>query len=139
HLSEEDIDNILAYTATEVAPPPGPGPDNGPTSTVSANSSNELVLGVLIVVLLVLVTMLYMVNKGLKNIAQAKGVELVEEKKGPSLWQAFVKNQFLVLVSVIFLLLASAYFGYGYFMQVGVDKGYQPVQPIHYSHKIHAG
>ena len=24
-------------------------------------------------------------------------------------------------------------------MQVGVDQGYQPIQPIHYSHKIHAG
>ena len=24
-------------------------------------------------------------------------------------------------------------------MQVGVDQGYMPVQPIHYSHKIHAG
>src|SRR5690606_4807585 len=139
HLSDADIDDILAYTATEVSSNPPGNPENGPTVTTTADSSNELVLGVLIVVLLVLVTMLYMVNKGLKNIAQAKGVELIEEKKGPSLWQAFVKNQFLVLVSVIFLLLASAYFGYGYFMQVGVDKGYQPVQPIHYSHKIHAG
>ena len=24
-------------------------------------------------------------------------------------------------------------------MQVGVDQGYEPVQPIHYSHRIHAG
>ena len=24
-------------------------------------------------------------------------------------------------------------------MQIGVDQGYQPVQPIHFSHKIHAG
>jgi len=60
------------------------------------------------------------------------------EPKG-NLWQAFVKNQFLVLVSVIFLLLAGAYFGYGYMMQIGIDKGYAPIQPIHYSHKIHAG
>jgi NAD-dependent SIR2 family protein deacetylase len=28
---------------------------------------------------------------------------------------------------------------YGYFMQVGVDQGYEPIQPIHYSHRIHAG
>jgi len=33
----------------------------------------------------------------------------------------------------------SAYFAYGYLMQVGVDQGYEPVQPIHYSHRIHAG
>jgi hypothetical protein len=24
-------------------------------------------------------------------------------------------------------------------MQIGVDQGYEPIQPIHYSHRIHAG
>jgi hypothetical protein len=28
---------------------------------------------------------------------------------------------------------------FGFFMQIGIDQGYAPVQPIHYSHKIHAG
>jgi hypothetical protein len=28
---------------------------------------------------------------------------------------------------------------YAFFMQIGIDQGYAPVQPIHYSHKIHAG
>jgi hypothetical protein len=37
------------------------------------------------------------------------------------------------------LLLFSAYQVYGYLMQVGVDQGYAPIQPIHFSHKIHAG
>ena len=86
--------------------------------------------------------MLILVNKTLKRIASASGVELVtKEAKEPRrpLWDAFVKNHFLVLMSVIFLLLSSAYFAYGYLMQVGVDQGYMPVQPIHYSHKIHAG
>lgn len=137
-LSEADIDDILAYTAQVKEEPKPEITAGGGAGATTSDSSNELVLGVLIVVLLVLVAVLYMVNKGLRNIAQAKGVELVEEKR-PTLWQAFVKNQFLVIVSVIFLLLASAYLGYGYFMQLGVDKGYQPIQPIHYSHKIHAG
>jgi hypothetical protein len=37
------------------------------------------------------------------------------------------------------LLLAGAYLVFGYLSQIGVDQGYAPVQPIHYSHKIHAG
>ena len=35
--------------------------------------------------------------------------------------------------------MGSAYFAYGWMSQVGVDQGYMPVQPIHYSHRIHAG
>ena len=35
--------------------------------------------------------------------------------------------------------LVSAYEFYGWTMQVGVNQGYMPVQPIHYSHKIHSG
>lgn len=136
-LSEADIDNILAFTAQvkeEVVVGGGVVVDD---KKAGSDSTNTLILGALVLILLVLVAMLYMVSKGLKEIAKAKGVELAEPKG--NLWQAFVKNQFLVLVSVIFLLLAGAYFGYGYMMQIGIDKGYAPIQPIHYSHKIHAG
>ena len=28
---------------------------------------------------------------------------------------------------------------FAYLMQIGVNEGYEPVQPIHFSHKIHAG
>jgi len=82
-----------------------------------------------------------LVNKVLNKIAKANGLEVVEvvqEKRVP-IWKAFANNQFLVLVSAIFMLLASAYFVYGFLMQVGIDQGYAPIQPIHYSHKIHAG
>src|SRR5690606_3914535 len=137
-LSDADIDNILAYTAEPKAEPTVVATTGGTAAKgTGGDSTNTLVLGALILILLVLITMLYMVNKGLKQIAQAKGVELTEPNG--NLWQAFVKNQFLVLVSVIFLLLAGAYLRYGYMMHIGIDKGYQPIQPIHYSHKIHAG
>ena len=55
------------------------------------------------------------------------------------MWQTIVKNQFLIFILVVGFLLSSAYFTYGYLMQVGIDQGYAPIQPIHYSHKIHAG
>ena len=134
-FSDADIDNILAYTAEEkkVELLPNPTEDGG--GEVSS-SSNDIVLGALILVLLVLVAMLIMVRKTLKSIADKEGVVVKESK---SIWKAFVQNQFLVLVSVILFMLFAGYHLYGYFMQVGVDQGYQPVQPIHFSHKIHAG
>ncbi|WP_422350189.1 cytochrome c3 family protein [Flagellimonas sp.] len=142
-LSNQDIDDILAYTA---APPPAPAV---PAATAAATGtgeseggiSNEMILGALALVFGLLVVMLILVNNTLRRIAEANGVDLEKDKaeKGLPIWKAFVKNQFLVLVSAIFLLLASGYFAYGWMMQVGVDQGYAPVQPIHYSHKIHAG
>lgn len=142
-LSDQDIDDILAYT---MAPPPAPEvvatDASGVVSGGGASSgiSNNVILSALALVFALLIVMLYLVNKTLRKIAEANGVQLVSEEaeKRLPLWKAFVKNQFLVLVSVVFLLLASAYFAYGYFMQVGVDQGYMPVQPIHYSHKVHA-
>ena len=144
-LSNSDIDDILAYTA---APAPAPatvaGGDVQSSSSGSANSSgvsSEIILGALVLVFGLLVIMLLLVNKTLQRIAQANGIVIEKEnaEKRTPIWKAFAKNQFLVLVTAIFLLLGSAYFAYGWMMQLGVDQGYAPIQPIHYSHKIHAG
>jgi len=141
-LSNADIDNIIAYT--DYTPPAAAAAATTAGGAVSANTSgisNDLVLAALTMVFLLLVVMLFLVQKTLIKIAKASGValEIKEKPVRTPIWKAFVQNQFLVFVSVIFLLLSSAYFAYGYLMQVGVDQGYMPVQPIHYSHKIHAG
>ena len=141
-LSNQDIDNILAYT--DYTPPAAEATASVAVAAAPAPNaiSNEIILGALALVFGILVVMLILVNRTLQKIAAAQGVELVPQEEKPArkpLWVAFAQNQFLVLMSVVFLLLSSAYFVYGYFMQVGVDQGYMPVQPIHYSHKIHAG
>ncbi len=142
-LTDQDIDDILAYTAE---PPPAPAAAVATTAAAAETTSgsgitNEVILGVLVLVFGLLVMMLYLVNKTLNRIAEANGVVVEREKaaKRTPIWKAFAQNQFLVLVFSIFFLLAAAYFAYGWFMQIGVDQGYAPIQPIHYSHKIHAG
>jgi mono/diheme cytochrome c family protein len=141
-LSNQDIDDILAYTA---APPPAPvavaATGTAAAPVASSGISNEVILGALVLIFALLVMMLFLVNNTLRKIAAANGMEVEKERatKRTPLWKAFAQNQFLVLVTVIFLLLGSAYFAYGWMMQVGVDQGYAPIQPIHYSHKIHAG
>lgn len=140
-LSEADIDNIIAYTmeAKAAAPAPVAGEKVPGTDVNAGGISNNVILGALSLVMAILIVMLVMVNNVLRKVAAANGINVAKKEPRLSLWKAFAKNQFLVLVSAIFLLLASAFFVYGYFMQVGVDQDYAPVQPIHYSHRIHAG
>lgn len=140
-LSTADIDNILAYTS-EPAPKAAATtalPNSKETAQDTGISSN-VILGVLVLIMLVLVTMLYLVYNMLSKIANAKGIEIAQKDRSlGGIWKAFVNNQFLVFVTTVFLILASGYFAYSYFMQIGVDKDYAPVQPIHFSHRIHAG
>ena len=144
-LSNSDIDNILAYTdyvpPAPVAQVAASGNVGAKTVSSSSSISNTIILIALALVFTILVIMLLLVQKTLMRIAKLSGVEIKPEPKPKRtpIWMAFVQNQFLVLISVVLLLFSSAYFVYGYFMQIGVDQGYMPIQPIHYSHKIHAG
>lgn len=139
-LSTTDIDNILAYTSE---PKAEPAKTAAAGTTAVANDeggiSNNVILAALSLVLFMLIVMLFFVNNVLTKIAKANNVEIIKDEARLPIWKAFAKNQFLVLVTSIFLLLASGYFAYGWMMQVGVDQNYAPVQPIHFSHRIHAG
>jgi mono/diheme cytochrome c family protein len=138
-LSDQDISDILAYTAAPKPEPTAPIPGAETQVQTEGGISNNLILGALAVLFALLAMALILVKRTLNRFAEAKGIETVAESKRTPIWKAFIQNQFLVLVTAIFFLLASGYFVYGYFMQVGIDQGYEPVQPIHYSHRIHAG
>ena len=141
-FSDQDLSDILAYTAQEKAQPAAVAAASGIPSAQNASDSgltNNIILGALAVMFMLLAIGLILVKQTLRRFAVANNVEIAEATQGKSLWKAFIQNQFLMLIVAIFFLLSSAYFVYGYLMQVGVDQGYQPVQPIHFSHKIHSG
>jgi mono/diheme cytochrome c family protein len=138
-LSNADIDNILAYTSEVIQVPVAAVAVQGAKEVSGSGISNNVILGALALVLVMLVVMLVLVGGVLNKIVKANGIEIPIKEKSLPLWKAFAKNQFLVLVSAIAFLLVSAFFAYGYLMQIGVDQDYEPVQPIHYSHRIHAG
>ncbi len=138
-LDDQQISDILAYTAQPKAEPVVV--DNGSKAGTSEEGgvSNNLILGALAVLFALLAMALILVKRTLNRFADARDIDVLGDEKRTSIWKAFIQNQFLVLVTAIFFLLASGYFVYGYFMQIGIDQGYEPVQPIHYSHRIHAG
>lgn len=139
-LSKQDVDNILAYTAEPL--PAAPVAVAGTAATDGSSDSgisNTVILGALALVMGILVVMLFLVGSVLKRIVKANGIDTTPTEPTMPIWKAYAKNQFLVLVTVILLMLSGAWVVYGYLMQIGVDQDYAPVQPIHYSHKIHAG
>ena len=139
-LSDADIENILAYTAQEKIIPVA----SVSVSSVAAPSnnlglSNEVILGIFSLLFFLLAIALLLVSNTLRSFAILNDVKLIEKEKSKPIWKAFIDNQFLMLCSAILFLLVSAYGFYGWTMQIGTNQGYMPVQPIHYSHKIHAG
>ena len=140
-FSNEQIDNILAYTDYTPPPPVTVALDTAQASGQGSDLSINIILAVSIVIFTILIVMLFLVQRTLLKIANASGVNIEAEpkKRLKPLWKLVIENQFLMIIVVVGLLLSSAYFSYGYLMQVGIDQGYAPIQPIHYSHKIHAG
>ena len=93
-LSDQDIDNIIAYT--DYTPPAPAATAAGPVSAAPAGNSisNDIILGALALVFAILVVMLILVNRTLKKIAAVQGIDLclTEEKEARlPLWQAFAK------------------------------------------------
>ena len=142
-LSDEDIDNILYYTTVgevkkaTVAPTENQSDAGNSTSSFKKAPPSWLyyILGAAIVIgFLIIVSLLKTVSE-LKGAPKSQG--LVEDIKEfcNAVWQ----NTFIKVLFTIFALLVSAYFTFGPMFQIGVDEGYQPVQPIAFSHKIHAG
>ena len=162
-LSDGDIDNVLAYIAdpskAEAAAPATPAATDTPatatpdTATASADTpaaaptapkgkgSLALVLGIAsAALLLIFLAIVFKTNREIKRLAKENNQEeYLKQSKYYPLWNVFVKNKIITAVVGLLLFFTSTYFAYGYLMQVGVDQGYQPIQEIHYSHKIHAG
>lgn len=162
-LSDGDIDNVLAYIAdpskAEAAAPATPAATDTPatatpdTATASADTpaaaptapkgkgSLALVLGIAsAALLLIFLAIVFKTNREIKRLAKENNQEeYLKQSKYYPLWNVFVKNKIITIVVGLLLFFTSTYFAYGYLMQVGIDQGYQPIQEIHYSHKIHAG
>ena len=156
-LSDEDIDNVLAYVTdpakAEAATPAPEAPaqeavaqtetttEQAPVAVADKGSSLSLVLLIgSVVALLALVFVIIKSNREIRKLAKENNnEEYLKTSKYYPLWNIFVKNKLIIGAVIAILFFSSTYFAFGYLMQVGIDQGYQPIQEIHYSHRIHAG
>lgn len=136
-LSDQDIDNILYYTTFGPAPKPGDTTGGGDGGEPVKSTPSWLIW----VLALAIITAFLIIANLLKTISELKGAPKTPGLVGQAaeLWQGIKKNTFLHVLFVIFGALITAYVLFGTLFKVGVETGYQPVQPILFSHKIHAG
>lgn len=135
-LSDDDINDILAYTIEGSKPKEVIIDPNGPVPVVAEND-NTVLLYVLGGILIFLVLLLARVKNTLKQV-QGEGVTTLAQDAN-IFTRTALKNPRIVtvltlLVAVVFL--QQLYLG---LMVVNVDTNYQPSQPIKFSHELHAG
>ncbi|MFV0303960.1 MAG: c-type cytochrome [Moheibacter sp.] len=141
-LSEQDIDDILVYTtdpegAVEVAKAAAEAEEAAAkASKSSGGSTTGIVLTGFLIIAVLLIWVLIRLNT-LSKLSRVKGLSPEEEIKSFSdFTQKYNKIYKLSLIVLTFI----ALFGLWKFMiGIGVDKGYEPEQPIYFSHQIHTG
>ncbi|MDM1522288.1 c-type cytochrome [Empedobacter sp. 225-1] len=149
NLSDGDIDNILAYTAD---------PDGGVKAFEEAKALKKkeaadkkaaeaaqgggASTGIIAVGFVVLAALLLWILVRVNALVKATATEDLNSKDEQAafsfadFFQKYQKVGGVVIAVLAFFALYNVYWG---LMGVGVDKGYEPEQPIYFSHKVHAG
>jgi cytochrome c2 len=127
-----DVTNIVAYVNEAAKPAPAPAAGAGEPAQ-GADGQNSVLFGIISLLLGVIALILMQVNSNLKKLSdQAEGVSLPETIP-------FWRNKTnIAILSIVFFVFGGYMVAKGA-IGLGRQKDYQPVQPIYYSHKVHAG
>lgn len=150
-LKDDQVKSILAYIKTGGAAP-ATAANDAATGTAKAEDgfySQGMLIGLIVfaVILLIIIFILMKIRKVIEKIHDEKYPEEVEtiihwkQNKKSTRYKLFVKHPVVGTLAVGALLtVILGLYGYDYGQkEVGVQKGYAPVQPINYSHELHAG
>jgi hypothetical protein len=133
-LSNEEIDAIFAYIEQTYAAGPGGGTKTPAGETTSkATGQNAIIYGVISLILAIIALILMQVNSNLKKLSDDKE-GIMRPEPVP-----FYKNKVYIALFSILLFVVGGYYVTKGAIGLGRQKNYQPVQPIYYSHKVHAG
>jgi mono/diheme cytochrome c family protein len=136
-LKDADIDAILVYintaAAAKAAPAAGPATDGASPASLNAENDNSLVFGILTLILAVIALILLQVNSNLKKLS--------DEREGHGIEEAvpFYRNKAYIALAAIVLFMVGGFYVFQGARNLGRSQNYQPVQPIYYSHTVHAG
>ena len=132
-LTLKDVDDIVGYVNQVVADVNKPKPEGDVGDTSKSSNSNAIIFGVISLILAIIALILMQVNSNLKKMSDdAEGIRRAEQVP-------FYKNKvYIAMMALLFFVVGGYYVTKGA-IGLGRMKDYQPVQPIYYSHKVHAG
>ncbi len=153
-LSDGDVANIIAYVRTEYkkmqAAPAGGAAVGGAAAAASDTPSSFMIFGLLAVIVIAFIVILVL-NRAIGTLERLllKRKDLLPEETAETeeavtvdrfaTVKKLAKNKKLVFFFVLAGTLAMGSWSWVTMWNTNVHQGYQPVQPIKYSHELHAG
>ncbi len=155
-LSDKEITSIVAYITSEegksaTATTGGVTAQNAGSADGQASAGTDagtpskavdILLIALVVVLIVMVVTLVIIGNLMKDVLRGRkdldgrDTEILEQRFD---WGKFYRSPVLRGIVGTVVALVLLYEGVQSVMAVGLTQGYQPTQPIAFSHKLHAG
>ena len=151
-LSDADVGNILTYVRGEwktMQAATAKGPAGGAAAAEDKGPSTLVIWGLLGVIVIAFIVILVL-NKVIATLERLltrnQGIlieEEADEEKAPvdrlATFKKMAKNKKLVFFVILCGTIALVSFSWVTMWNTNVHQGYQPVQPIKYSHQLHAG
>ncbi|WP_325133224.1 cytochrome c3 family protein [Hymenobacter sp.] len=152
-LSDKEITSIMAWVGSQESAGPTAGKQpavdgkepaggSGDAAEAGAGKYVDVLLIVLVVVLIVLVVTLAIIANLMKDVLggrkdlDGRDIEVLNQRFD---WTSLYRSSALRGIVGVVVALALLYAGVQSVMAVGLTQGYQPTQPIAFSHKLHAG
>ncbi|WP_276502483.1 c-type cytochrome [Terrimonas pollutisoli] len=134
-LKLEEVTAIVNYINGEVAKKTSGGDTTGTTTAATETSGNQnaIIFGVISLILAIIALILMQVNSNLKKMSDdAEGIQRPEPVP-------FYKNKIYIAMAAVLFFIVGGYFVTKGAIGLQRQTNYQPVQPVYYSHKVHAG
>lgn len=127
-LKKEEITAILDWADAYTGEAP-----KTPGGTQEPATDSSLIFGILTLVLALVAFILLQVNSNLRKLSDERdGIRRSEPVP-------FYKNKTYIMAAILVLFAVGGYYTINGAVGLGRQDGYQPEQPIYYSHKVHAG
>lgn len=148
-LSEQDIDDILtfsmdpeagqaAFEKAKADAEAAAAAEKAAKSSGGGGVSSGIVIVGFFILSVLLIWILFRLN-ALVNLTRAEELTPDEEEAAFDFAGFMQKYDKVFKASLIFLLFLTLFGLWKFLLYIGVDKGYEPEQPIYFSHQVHAG